>query len=353
MSTTTTTTVSSTSATASTTTAFRSSWNATGNTVAGVTQTTGLANNLLSNPYNLAVDTSNNIYVVDESFHRVQKWTIGATSGTTAAGQSGTCGSALNLLCYPSDVTLDANGNLYVLDGGNHRAVFWPVNGTTGTLVAGVSGTTSLSFDLNTKPVFSFRAGVSGSASNQLWGPLGMHRDASTGTLYISDSKNERVMRYLSGSTSGTVVAGGNGAGLSNNQLNNPRGVFYDASTSSLLIANNRGHNILRWVIGASSWTLVAGSSSGTFGSTALLLSYPTDVVLDSQGNLYVSDEGNHRIQFFRSAQSNGTTVAGVTGSSGSTALLLFTPSSVSVDNRFNIYVTDYFNYRVQRFSHQ
>ena len=160
-------------------------------------------------------------------------------------------------------------------------------------------------------------------------------------------------MRYLSGATSGTVVAGGNGAGLSNNQLNNPRGVFYDASTTSLLIANNRGHSILRWVIGASTWTLVTGSSTGTVGSTALLLSYPTDVVLDSQGNMYVSDEGNHRIQFYRSGQSNGTTVAGVTAISGSTALLLYTPSSVTIDNQFNIYVTDYNNYRVQRFSHQ
>lgn len=194
--------------------------------------------------------------------------------------------------------------------------------------------------------------GTSGTANNQLASPIGLARDASTGTLYISDAGNHRIMRYLSGASSGTVVAGGNGAGTGITQLNNPRGLHYDASTNSLLIANNLAHNIVRWVIGASSWTLVAGSSSGTVGSTSILLSYPTDVTLDSLGNMYVSDEGNQRIQFFLLGQSNGTTMFGVTGTSGSTSDLFNTPSSVAVDSQFNVYVTDYNNFRVQMFLH-
>lgn len=111
-------------------------------------------------------------------------------------------------------------------------------------------------------------------------------------------------------------------------------------------------HNIVRWIIGASSWTLVAGSSSGISGTTSILLNYPTDVTLDSLGNMYVSDEGNHRIQFYLSGQSNGTTMFGVTGTSGSTSDLFNTPSSVAVDSQFNVYVTYYNNYRVQMFLH-
>lgn len=194
--------------------------------------------------------------------------------------------------------------------------------------------------------------GTSGTANNQLASPIGLARDASTGTLYMSDAGNHRIMRYLSGASSGTVVAGGNGAGTGITQLNNPRGLHYDASTNRLLIANNLAHNIVRWVIGASSWTLVAGSSSGTVGSTSILLSYPTDVTLDSLGNKYVSDEGNQRIQFFLLGQSNGTTMFGVTGTSGSTSDLFNTPSSVAVDSQFNVYVTDYNNFRVQMFLH-
>ena len=179
-----------------------------------------------------------------------------------------------------------------------------------------------------------------------------MARDSSTGTLYISDAGNHRVMRYLSGASSGTLIAGGNGAGTGNTQLNNPRGLHYDSSTNSLLIANNNAHNVVRWVIGASSWTLITGSISGVTGTTSIMLAYPTDVTLDWMGNMYVSDEGNQRIQFYLAGQSNGSTIAGVTGTSGSSAQLFSTPSSVAVDSQFHIYVTDYNNHRVQKFLH-
>ena len=194
--------------------------------------------------------------------------------------------------------------------------------------------------------------GVAGSANNQFSDPLGLALDSSSGTLYISDSGNHRVMRYLSGASSGVLVAGGNGGGTGSTQLYNPRGLYFDSSTNSLLIANNYAHNIVRWVIGANTWTLVAGSSTGILGSTSTLLSYPTDVVLDSLRNIYVSDEGNHRIQLFLAGQSNGTTILGVTGTFGSTAQLFDTPSSLAIDRQFNIYVTDYNNYRVQKFFH-
>lgn len=194
--------------------------------------------------------------------------------------------------------------------------------------------------------------GVAGSGTNQFSNPLGMTYDSNSDTLYIADSNNHRIMQYTSGASSGTVIAGGNGQGTGSNQLSNPRGLYYESSTNSLLIANNQGHNILRWVIGASSWTLVAGSNSGVSGSTSTLFSYPTDVTLDSLGNMYVSDEGNHRVQFFRAGQMNGTTIAGVTSTQGSTSNLLNTPSSLAVDSAFNVYVVDFNNARVQMFQH-
>jgi sugar lactone lactonase YvrE len=194
--------------------------------------------------------------------------------------------------------------------------------------------------------------GTSGNTTSQFSGPVGIARDSSSGTLYIADYGNHRVMQYLTGALSGTVVVGGNGAGTGVRQLYHPRGLYFDTSTNSLLIANNYAHNIVRWTLGANSWTLVAGSASGTPGNTSTMLNYPTDVVLDSLGNMYISDEGNHRIQFFLSGQSNGTTIAGVTGIPRNSSELLYTPSSLAIDSQFNIYVTDYYNHRVQKFLH-
>ena len=156
-------------------------------------------------------------------------------------------------------------------------------------------------------------------------------------------------MRYLFGASSGTVVAGGNGQGSANTQLNFPIGLHFDSSSNSLFIANSVGHNILRWVIGASSWTLVAGSNSGIPGSTSTLLNQPQDVVLDSTGNVYVADGYNNRIQFFLAGHFNGTTIAG-TGIASTSDTGLYLPVSIAIDAQLNLYVSDYQNLRVQQY---
>jgi DNA-binding beta-propeller fold protein YncE len=150
--------------------------------------------------------------------------------------------------------------------------------------------------------------------------------------------------------SAGTVVAGGNGPGTSTTQLFNPRRLHFCLLSNSVLIANSNAHNIVRWVLAASSWILVAGSGSGSIGSTSSLLNAPPDLALNSMGNMYVADEQKQRIQLFLLSQLNGTTIAGVTGTSGGTSLLFDGPCAVAIDNEFNLYVTDIYNHRVQKF---
>ena len=159
-------------------------------------------------------------------------------------------------------------------------------------------------------------------------------------------------MQYVVNASSGTLVAGGNGPGTSNTQLFSPRGLYYCSLTNSLLIANTNVHNVVRWVLGASSWTLVAGSSSGLSGNTSSMLTAPRDVALDFMGNVYVADESNQRIQLFLPGQFNGTTIAGTTGISGSTSALFNGPCALAFDNQLNLYVADIYNHRIQKFSH-
>lgn len=189
-----------------------------------------------------------------------------------------------------------------------------------------------------------------GSGNDQLYNPTGIARDSSTGTLYIADQANNRIMQYLAGASSGTVVAGGYGQGTNSSQLNLPAGVYFDSTSNSLIIANTGANNIVRWVLGANSWTLLIGDANGSAGTSSTLLNNPMDVVLDSMGNIYVADTYNERIQFFIAGQSNGTTIAGTTSSSGNTANLLSGPYSITLDSQLNIYVADHSNYRVQQF---
>ena len=189
-----------------------------------------------------------------------------------------------------------------------------------------------------------------GSLLNQLSNPYGLARDPSTEEIYIADFGNHRIMRYSPNNLWGTLIAGGNGNGKNDSQLSLPNAIYFDAFSNSLLIVNTGAHNVVRWTIGANNWTLVAGSFNGTVGSSSTLLRSPTDVMLDPMGNMYVADRSNHRIQFFPVGESNGTTIAGRTSVTGMNSTLFYSPSSIALDNQLNLYVTDRYNHRIQKF---
>ncbi|CAF1079779.1 unnamed protein product [Rotaria sordida] len=271
-------------------------WNTIGSTVAGTGVGGSSDSNRLYNPSDIVLDSSNALYIADQSNNRVVKWIVGELTGTTVAGQaSGTAGSAAYELNQPGDIFVDSSNQLYVADTNNHRVQLWSSGAFTGKTVAG--------------------NGTNGSAFNQLSYPNGVNVDSSSGILYIADTNNHRIMSYASNASIGTLVAGGNGSGTHSYQLYSPYSVHFDSFSNSLVIANYGAHNIVRWVIGASGWTLIAGYV-GSSGSTSMTLLYPTDAIFDPMGNIYVADRNNERIQFFRASQPNGTTIAGATQSS-------------------------------------
>jgi sugar lactone lactonase YvrE len=196
----------------------------------------------------------------------------------------------------------------------------------------------------------TFFLGTAGSTNNQLDNPHGFALDSTSNILYVADSGNHRIMRYQIGISSGVVVAGGNGFGLNYTQLWYPISVYFDSSSNSLFIVNYYSNTIVCWTLGASSWTLVAGNINGMSGATSTLLSEPSTVILDPLGNVYVSDNANQRIQFFLTNQTNGTTLAGITGISGDTDDLLDYPQGITFDAQLNLYVADSGNQRVQKF---
>ena len=191
--------------------------------------------------------------------------------------------------------------------------------------------------------------GVSGTANNQFNGPSGLVRINSTGTLYIADGYNHRIMQYFANASSGTIVAGGNGPGTNVNQLYHPFGFAFDERNNTFLIANYGSHNIVRWTLGDSSWTLVAGVT-GAPGNSETQLNAPLSIVLDPFGNVYVADMQNHRIQMFLMNENNATTIAGVTSSFGTNANQFNMPYWVILDDDLNLYVADTYNHRVQKF---
>lgn len=157
-------------------------------------------------------------------------------------------------------------------------------------------------------------------------------------------------MSYSPGIMNGTLILGDQGQGTNTTQLYTPIGLYYDEFSNSLVIANFRAHNIVRYVFGAIGWTLVAGNMNGTAGTSSTSLASPTDITFDPMGNMYVADRNNHRIQFFSVGGMNGTTIAGMTQVSGRNATRLNTPWALELDSQLNLYVVDTYNHRIQKF---
>jgi sugar lactone lactonase YvrE len=150
----------------------------------------------LNNPTGVAVDTSGNLYVVDQGNSRILKFSSPNTAPNNIAknatgllGQSNflnaTPGISAQKLDHPTSAKIDSSGNLWVSDTGNNRVVFFPsitsqpVNGSA-TKVVGQPNLTS-----NTPAVTQIG----------LTGPTGIAFDV-LGRLYISDSAANRVLAY-------------------------------------------------------------------------------------------------------------------------------------------------------------
>ena len=130
----------------------------------------------LSGPTNLFVDDDRTIYIVDLYNYRIQKWTYGASSGVTVAG-FGSLGSAANQLDNPMAVIVDSNQYMYISDQLNNRIQRWALGACAGECLVGCSG-------------------VSGNGSSHLSSPQSVAFD-NHGALYVSDGGNHRVQKFL------------------------------------------------------------------------------------------------------------------------------------------------------------
>ena len=301
-------------------------------------------------PSAIAVGPSGEIYFTGQGFsvYKIERsGVITRVAGNGGEGFSGDGGPATSAqLERPSDVAVDVTGNLYIGGGSRIRKV------APDGIISTVAGDGSQGY--------SGDGGPAASAQLNLFGPSGVAVDAA-GNVYLTDRNR---IRKVARSGIITTIAGngsygysGDGGPATTAQLYTPSGVAVD-SAGNLFIADYGNHRIRKVATDGIITTVAGNGSIGYSGdggpAASAQLSYLSGLAVDAAGNLYLAEYANNRI---RKVATNGiiTTIAGngAGGYSGDggpamSAQLLY-PLGAAVDSAGNLYIADWGNGRIRK----
>ena len=282
--------------------------------------------------------------------------TLYAGSATAVGGYVNDAGNPLNALFnYPLGLAGDASGNLYVSEYNNNALRQIASAGAVTTYAGGLppGGPGAIDDPVATNARFTQ--------------PFYIAR-ASNGTLYVADYLNHCIRKVAPGSGSGLGGAVTTLAGLCGTtgyvnatggtaRFAEPTGLALDEAGNALYVSEVGTHAIRKIDLGSQAVTTFAGNAVAGPGAyqngagTAARFNQPVSLARDSQGNLYVSELGNHTIRKIDPAGNvsllagllNGAGTAGVAGyANGNRATASFNnPYGLVADANGSVYVAD------------
>ena len=308
----------------------------------------------LNVPESVAVDAVGNLYIADHVNDRVRmvlaNGTITTLAGTATGGFNGDgIPASLAQLSRPAYVTIDVGGNVLIADMDNYRIRKVLPNGTI-TTIAGTGRAPNYNGDWipatmaslfmpmsvhsdiagnvligdtnndRVRKVFAANGtictiagtGVRGYNGDgipatlaELSAPGGTAMDVN-GNVYIADTLNQRVRKVLANGTITTFAGNGNsgyngdGIPASSATIGCPFDVAL-GSHGSILIADTCNNRVRR-VLANGTITTIAGTHEQGFNgdgipATSACLSYPSSVMEDASGRVFITDSSNNRIR--------------------------------------------------------
>ncbi|MGM9475217.1 DUF6443 domain-containing protein [Pedobacter sp. GSP4] len=194
--------------------------------------------------------------------------------------------------------------------------------------------------------------------SAQFQHPSAIVVDAA-GVVYVSDQQNHRI-RKITPSGAVTTFAGNGSPGFANGtgtgaSFSSPIGLALDTD-GNLFVADYGNHRIRRVTPGGNVTTFAGTGTAGNMDGPALASSFrnPMGLCFDVGGNLYVADRLNHSIRKINISGSVSTVAgngaAGFTNGAGTGASFNY-PNGVAADAFGNIFVADQLNHSIRKVS--
>lgn len=300
-------------------------------------------------PGGIATDSMGNVYVVDvyRGFNfldgiaydvtnaSIRKISPGGVVTTLIAPSTNlltTCGSPA---CMPS-IALDAANNLYVTNPSQNTILKITAAGTISTFAGSPNAS---------------KGGVNGvGTSASFFAPTGIAVDIG-GNVYVADTFDCDI-RKITPAGVVTTLAGTGGSGYADGTgtaavFNAPQGIAVD-TVGNVFVADTY-NGVIRKITPAGLVSTIAGAA-GAFGSSdgigvAARFGKPTALVLDSGGNIYVTDAGFNTVRKI-TASGMVSTLAGTPGVTGADdglggAATFNDPTGIAVDRQGNVFVED------------
>ena len=261
-------------------------------------------------PTLLALDSGNNVYVVDESgLGRVVKF----DSNGKFVTQWGSYGSGNGQFEYPAGIAVDSSNNVYVVDSGNARVEKFDSNGNYLTQWGSYG---------NFGGFFEYPAGIAVDSGNDVyvvdqlgngrvqkfdrngnflteWNVYGLEIAVDgSNDVYVVDSIDYDIEKF---SNNGNLLTYWGGYGFGNGQFYNPEGIAADSNNHVYVVDSviNRIEKFSGNGNYLTQWESVGISDYYNY-------SYPKGIAVDNTGNwVYVADSANNRIQVFYNYYTN------------------------------------------------
>lgn len=290
-------------------------------------------------PSGLAMDAAGNLYIADSGNHTIRR-VSSAGVVTTLAGAAGKAGTTDGVgssarFSWPTGVAVDSSGVVYVADTGNQTIRKISASGAVTTL-AGAAGVRGRNDGQGSAARFDSPTGL---AVNRF------------GELYVADTMNHLIRRVSQTGTVVTVAGGcyewGGCDGSrddtgSSARFNGPTALTLDRQ-EDVLVADTANRSIRRVTPGGVVTTVVERRAG---------LTYPAGIAVDTSGNTYVTDVYDNTL---RRVTSTGHLIvagfAGFNGSADGTGSLarFYNPTGVVADAAGNLYVSDTKNNTIRR----